>query len=137
MTRHCEQCGREVPAGAKFCRACGNPLTQTAERSIRPAAPVQPPTHYAQQGPPVFYKNPSIATVLSFLWAGAGQIYNGEIAKGIAFIVLYGFSVLLMFVLIGFITTPILWIWSMVDADGSAKRINAELARSQGGRPAL
>jgi len=83
----------------------------------------------------VFYKNPGIATVLSFLWMGAGQIYNGEIAKGIAFIVLYGFSLLLMFVLIGFITTPILWIWGMVDANNSANRINAEIARTQGGRP--
>jgi len=132
MPRHCEHCGREVPADAKFCRSCGKPLTQTGEQSAPPAAPAQPPAHYARQGPPVFYKNPSIATVLSFPWMGAGQIYNGEIAKGLAFIILYAFSVLLMFVLIGFITTPILWIWGMVDANGSAKRINERLAREQG-----
>jgi TM2 domain-containing membrane protein YozV len=32
--------------------------------------------------PPIFYKNPSIATILSFFWMGLGQIYNGQIGKG-------------------------------------------------------
>ncbi|MHB1418174.1 MAG: hypothetical protein ACYCX4_01090 [Bacillota bacterium] len=78
---------------------------------------------------PIFYKNPSVATVLSFLVMGLGQIYNGQIAKGILFIVLYSISVLLMFVFVGFITTPLLWIWGMVDANKSAKLINKELAQ--------
>jgi TM2 domain-containing membrane protein YozV len=79
--------------------------------------------------PPKFYKNPAIATVLSFFFAGLGQIYNGEIGKGVLFIVLYGISFLLMFIVIGFSTTPILWIWGMVDANNSAKRINEHLAK--------
>ena len=77
---------------------------------------------------PKFYKNPSVATVLSFLFMGLGQIYNGEIGKGVLFIILYLISVGLMFIFIGFITTPILWIWGMVDANNSAKRINQTLA---------
>lgn len=77
---------------------------------------------------PKFYKNPAIATILSFFFAGLGQIYNGEIGKGIVFIVLYGISFALMLIVIGFITTPILWIWGMVDANKSAKRINQQLA---------
>lgn len=79
---------------------------------------------------PKFYKNPSVATVLSFLFMGLGQIYNGQIGKGIMFIVLYFISVMLMLVVIGFITTPVLWIWGMVDANNSAKRINQVLAES-------
>ncbi len=79
---------------------------------------------------PKFYKNPSVAVVLSFFFMGLGQIYNGQIGKGVLFILLYFISGLLMFVLIGFITTPILWIWGMVDANNSAKRINQELADS-------
>ncbi|MDE5413095.1 hypothetical protein [Alkalihalobacterium chitinilyticum] len=70
-------------------------------------------------------KNPGLAAVLSFFCAGLGQVYNGEIAKGIAFIIAYFISGLLMLVLIGFITTPILWIWGMVDAYRTAERINA------------
>jgi len=70
------------------------------------------------------FKNPSVATVLSFFIMGLGQIYNGQIGKGILFIILYTISIALMFVVVGFITTPILWIWGMVDANNSAKKIN-------------
>ena len=78
--------------------------------------------------PPKFYKNPSVATILSFFFMGLGQFYNGQIGKGIIFIILYGISCLLMFVIIGFITTPILWIWGMVDASISAKKVNEQIA---------
>jgi len=78
--------------------------------------------------PPKFYKNPSIATILSFFFMGLGQIYNGQIGKGIIFIILYGISVALMWVVIGFVTTPILWIWGMVDANNSAKKLNEKMA---------
>ena len=76
-------------------------------------------------------KNPGVATVLSFFFMGLGQIYNGQIGKGIIFIILYAISVALMFVIVGFITTPILWIWGMVDANKSAKKINEEMAQGK------
>ncbi len=79
--------------------------------------------------PPKFYKNPSTATILSFFFMGLGQIYNGQIGKGIIFIILYGISVALMWVVIGFVTTPILWIYGMVDANNSAKKINENMAK--------
>ena len=78
--------------------------------------------------PPKFYKNPSIATILSFFFMGLGQIYNGQIGKGVIFIILYGISVALMWVVIGFVTTPILWIWGMIDANNSAKKLNEKMA---------
>jgi hypothetical protein len=34
-------------------------------------------------------KNPGLAAILSFFWCGLGQIYNGEIPKGVALMVLY------------------------------------------------
>lgn len=80
--------------------------------------------------PPKFYKNPAVAAILSFFIAGLGQIYNGQIGKGVVFIVLYSISWASMFVFIGFITTPILWIWGMIDAHNEAKKINEEIARS-------
>jgi TM2 domain-containing membrane protein YozV len=69
-------------------------------------------------------KNPATAAILSFLLMGLGQAYNGEIAKAVAFLVLYGISIFLTFFMIGFVATPILWIWSMVDAYRSSQRIN-------------
>ncbi|PWB72368.1 hypothetical protein C3F09_06725 [candidate division GN15 bacterium] len=84
-----------------------------------------------QPNPPVFYKNPGLAAVLSFFWMGLGQIYNGQLGKGILFMIAYAFSWLLMFVLIGFITTPIMFVYGIWDAYTSAEKINQMLAQSQ------
>ena len=70
------------------------------------------------------FKQPGIAAVLSFFWTGVGQIYNGQILKGIFLIILQGINGLLMFVGIGFITYPIVWIWGMYDAYKTAERMN-------------
>lgn len=86
--------------------------------------------HY--QPPPPVLKNPGLAAILSFFFMGLGQIYNGQIAKGVAFIVGYTISFILMIVLIGFVTTPILWIWGMWDAYKSAEKINRESAYGPG-----
>jgi len=69
-------------------------------------------------------KNPGVAAVLSFFYCGLGQIYNGQIFKGVLMLVAYSISILLMYVVIGFITTPILWIWGMYDAYRKAERMN-------------
>ncbi|RKX24859.1 MAG: hypothetical protein DRP45_07275 [Candidatus Zixiibacteriota bacterium] len=63
---------------------------------------------------------------------GLGQIYNGQIGKGIAFIVLYTISWILIFILIGLLTTPILWIFGMYDAYTSAEKVNFDIARRSG-----
>lgn len=70
-------------------------------------------------------KNPGVAAVLSFFITGLGQIYNGQIAKGVLFIIIQAINVLLMYVVIGFITCPIFWIWGMVDAYRTAEKINS------------
>ena len=71
-------------------------------------------------------KSPGIAAVLSFFFSGFGQIYNGQIGKGLLFILGQIISLFLMSVLIGFITSPIVWIWGMVDAYRTAERISYE-----------
>lgn len=87
------------------------------------------------QPSPVFYKNPGLAAVLSFVFMGLGQIYNGQIAKGILFMIVYSISFLLMIILIGFVTTPILFIWGIWDAYKSAEKINQDIARQAGSYP--
>ena len=69
-------------------------------------------------------KNPGVAAVLSALWVGLGQIYNGEIGKGLVLIVVYIISWVLIFVFIGLVTTPIIWIYGIYDAYNTAKEIN-------------
>jgi TM2 domain-containing membrane protein YozV len=108
--------------------AIAQPSTPGPE--VFPPAPAAPfnATPTPQQAPvPVYIadrKNPGVAAVLSFFWAGLGQIYNGQLAKGIGFIVLYAFCVLLIFVVIGFILVPIVWIIGIWDAYNTAKQYN-------------
>jgi len=105
------------------------------------AAQPQPTTQttqtFKQQAPqPAFLpdkKNPGVAAILSFFWAGLGQIYNGQLMKGIGFIVLYAICVLLCFFLIGLLILPTVWIIGIWDAYRTAKlyndRMYANLAR--------
>ncbi|MFC0557499.1 hypothetical protein [Halalkalibacter alkalisediminis] len=69
-------------------------------------------------------KNAGLAAVLSALWCGLGQIYNGQIGKGIAFMIIQFINACLMFIFIGFITYPIMWIWGMLDAYRQAEEMN-------------
>lgn len=69
-------------------------------------------------------KNAGLAAILSFFWTGLGQIYNGQMGKGFGMIAAYIVSWLLTFVFIGFITTPIIWIWGIIDAYKSAEKYN-------------
>ena len=69
-------------------------------------------------------KNAGLAAVLSFLIPGLGQIYNGEVGKGIVIFIIQVINGFLMTVFIGFVTWPIVWIWSIYDAYTTAERIN-------------
>lgn len=101
------------------------PVADTAAHSTTPA-PVAPAVVPQQTFVPVTVqpKNPGIALVASFFIVGLGQLINGQVGKGIAFFVSAIVSAFLMFLIIGFVTTPILWIWSMADAYQSAKKWN-------------
>jgi TM2 domain-containing membrane protein YozV len=74
-------------------------------------------------------KSPGIAAVLSFLFTGLGQIYNGQIGKGIGFVVLGVVFLLTVLVLIGFILYPVFWIYNIYDAYSTAKKINAGIVK--------
>jgi len=84
------------------------------------------------QPPPQMYKNAGLAAVLSFFYMGLGQIYNGQIGKGVFFIILYTISWFLCLVIVGFLTTPIMWVWGMYDAYKTSEKINLELSQTAG-----
>lgn len=71
-------------------------------------------------------KNPGLAAILSALFSGLGQIYNGEIGKGIIIIVVQVINIVLMSIVVGFVTFFIVWVWSIYDAHKVAQRINAQ-----------
>jgi TM2 domain-containing membrane protein YozV len=62
------------------------------------------------------HKNPGLALLLSFFWCGLGQIYNGEIPKGVALMVLY---------------TPCVWFGITSTSAGLMAYIGGDMADQQ------
>ena len=82
-------------------------------------------------------KNPGVATVLSCLYCGLGQIYNGQILTGILYMFFYGIFIGLGITVFSIgnpsaISLPItlctlLWISGMINANEIARKINVQL----------
>lgn len=71
-------------------------------------------------------KSSGLAAVLSFFISGLGQIYNGQILKGLLIILVQAINLgLLSGILIGFVFAFIVWVWAIYDAYQEAERINA------------
>ena len=103
---YCKNCGSEIDDKAEICPKCG--VRVKAMHSTGP-------------------KSPGFAAILSFFIPGVGQIYNGEIGKGIIYFIVGGICVLLMIVLIGFILYPLFDIYNIYDAYKTAEKINAQI----------
>ena len=71
---------------------------------------------------------PGMALLLSLILCGTGQIYNGEVSKGIIMLIL---CFLLWFVFLGWVVH----IWSIVDAVVVAERINRQSSNNSPGQP--
>ena len=69
-------------------------------------------------------RSPILAALLSFIVAGLGQIYNGQVAKGVIFILLQLINGALTAVLIGWVLMPIVGLWAMIDAYLVARQSN-------------
>jgi TM2 domain-containing membrane protein YozV len=65
-------------------------------------------------------KNPFFAATLSFLFAGLGQVYNGQLVKG--FLVLFG---TLIGCVVMLLPGLIVWLYGVYDAYSTARRMNA------------
>lgn len=103
-----------VDPNTKYCQECGSTINQKAV--ICPECGVE--QHSSSSGG----DDAGVAVLLSAvgffipLFAGAGQLYNGEIGKGVALTVIQIINVFLAFVIIGLLTYPIVAAYSMYDA---------------------
>jgi TM2 domain-containing membrane protein YozV len=70
-------------------------------------------------------KSAGLAAVLSFFISGLGQMYNGQILKGLVILVVQIINGALTTILIGWIPLAIVWVWAIIDAYREAERINA------------
>jgi TM2 domain-containing membrane protein YozV len=100
QTVYCRDCGSEIRAKAEICPECG----------IRQ----KDPDSGSSSG-----NNPGVAAVCSFVVPGLGQVYNGELWKGI----LSG-AITILFALtgIGLIIAIPMWIWLVFDAYKTAEQ---------------
>lgn len=78
-------------------------------------------------------KNSGLAAILSFLLPGLGQMYNGEVGKGVMIIIVQVVNIALMAIVIGFITGPLVMIWAIYDAYQTAERINQQYMQQVAG----
>jgi len=96
--QYCSSCGSVIKTEATICPECGVEQDETSDN------------------------DPGVAALLSGVGiiipiaAGAGQIYNGELAKGIILSIVQIINALLIFVLIGWVTYPIVGIYAIYDA---------------------
>ena len=117
-TKFWSNCGESIDINAEICPKCG-------VRVSKPQSSLD--------------KNPTLAAILSFFVCGLGQIYNGELGKGLMFLFsFYGclflgifVGAILMVVYVGFIILPlallmclIIWVYGIYDAYNTAQEMN-------------
>lgn len=120
----CANCNSQVAPGATNCPVCGAAIQQQQPYSqVPPQQPygqVPPQQPYGQQPygqPPVSQKSPGLALFLSCLFPGVGEMYCGQVAKGIVLLLAF-------YLTVGFGLGVVIWIISMIDAYKIAEKIN-------------
>ena len=76
-------------------------------------------------------KQPMLALAFSFLFTGLGQMYNGQYGKGLLFVAIQLVNFALIYWFVGLITAPAFWLYSLLEAVGTADRLRAEQERQQ------
>jgi TM2 domain-containing membrane protein YozV len=105
----CSSCQTENQKDSRFCINCGESLVTIVPVDSGIRKPPLAVKRYAEG------KNQTLAAVLSFFFTGLGQVYNGDVLKGITMFV---GVLILSFTVIGALA---IWAWSIVDAYQVAK----------------
>lgn len=112
-TEYCSNCGSQIDERAEICPECG----------VRQGPTITYKGNRAHQG--VYQeKNPLLAAVLSFLVIGLGQVYNGEVGKGLILFVAAIISAILWLLIIGILFSILIWAYAVYDAYTTAQKIN-------------
>lgn len=76
-------------------------------------------------------KSPVIAALLSLIIPGLGQVYAGNLYRGLALFALLGLSFCLMALIIGFFTFFATWIFAVSDAYNMVKNKTTKSRKRQ------
>ena len=140
-TKYCSSCGAEINVNAVACPKCGagasanNQFRQQTNRkfcsncgaSVNTDAVVCTTCGARIAGNVCVSEEKSVglSVVLSILLPGLGHFYLGLNQKGVTFLIAYIISCILIFLVIGFILTPAVWIWGLIDVIKSTEALNA------------
>ena len=141
----CPECGKPIEPTMKHCPNCGNPLKPSSQSSSGPSSqPTMPQPTERMYGA----KNPGLAAFLSLIIPGGGQIYLGNVKRGVMILALVPCLALIMaglwwFVLVNvfnifgpiglvIIFTPsiILNLWNVIDAYSQGKKYNTHIQQT-------
>lgn len=86
-TNRCPYCQEDIAVGAKKCKHCGEVLDETL-KEVRQLSALTQSGATLLNNTPVRKWSPGIAALLSLVIPGAGQMYKGNIGKGICWLVL-------------------------------------------------
>jgi TM2 domain-containing membrane protein YozV len=141
MTEVCPHCDSALPPGVviSLAAACGEPPQQRLLQNLR-AVPDElipitgmaglPPGQARPTPAQTSGLRPWLAAALSLL-CGLGQLYNGQVVKGIALMLLGAAAILSLPSLVGKIAIPLLWGFAIVDAFRVARDMRHEPSRCQ------
>ncbi|WNY24689.1 zinc ribbon domain-containing protein [Methanolapillus millepedarum] len=103
--KYCSNCGNKVEyENAVICTNCGTALSSAKTTDLHK---------------PVNQKTPVLSLILSFLWPGLGQVYNGQLSRGFGILIGYWIGIFI-FIIPGIVV----WIFGMYDAYTQAEKIN-------------
>lgn len=110
-TKYCQHCGGKINAKAEICPECG----------LRVAEPQNVGQQEVRDR-----KNPGLAAIASFLIPGLGQIYNGQIGKGLLIIFVWSVAIVMVISapLLGFGLAFLIWVLSIYDSYNQAEKYN-------------
>ena len=120
MARFCDKCGHKlVNENGKFCERCGAELKYESDSSA--SSNVNIPVYTEE-------KSMAVAMILSFIFAGTGIAYAGNLEKGIGIFVV---SIIVNFITIStggifFIFTLAVWIAGMVLTYKEVEKVNKQ-----------
>ena len=131
MHQNCTHCGTALPPGVLYAlsSALGVTPPSSSGSSVSGLLPHMSPTLSAlstaeeRQTPPAHHSalRPWLAATLSLI-CGLGQLYNGQLAKGIVLLICGVAAVLVWQFLLGKVLAPLLWLYAISDAYLVARR---------------